>query len=140
MKCLKYLLGGAHKYVWLASPDRPNFCSEHRVGWSASIKIEKKLKSRFISIGHLLVIEIGIFGNWYNFIKGYVSRNSNLAVLWQCLAAWKTLKLGSQVNWRGLCVLFRVCYSRYLKLVVVVPRAFYLSCHREELESRISWK
>ena len=56
----KQLLGDAHKYVWLASPDRPDFSSKVRVGQSASIKSEKKLKGSFISISHLLVIETGI--------------------------------------------------------------------------------
>ena len=36
-------------------------------------------------------------------------------------------------------VIFRIYYSRYLKLVATVPRAFYLPCHREELEKRIGW-
>ena len=76
---------------------------------------------------------------WDNFIKGYVSSKSNFAVLWQWLAAWKPLKLGSHVSWRRLCVIFRIYYSRYLKLVATVPRAFYLPCHREELEKRIGW-
>ena len=49
------------KYVWLASPDGPDFCSKVRVRWSASVKTEKKLKGRFISVIHLQVIEIGIF-------------------------------------------------------------------------------
>ena len=53
--------GGAHKYVWLASRDQSNFCSKVRVRWSAPIKTEKKLKGRFISIRHLLVIETCIF-------------------------------------------------------------------------------
>ena len=53
-------LGDTHKYVWLASPDQPNFCSKVRVGWLASMKTKKKLKSSFISISHLLVIEVGI--------------------------------------------------------------------------------
>ena len=35
------LLGDAHKYVWLASPDRPDFCSEARVGESVPIKTGK---------------------------------------------------------------------------------------------------
>ena len=43
-------LGDAHKYVWLASPDRPDFFSKVRVGWSASIKSEKKLKAFFSSV------------------------------------------------------------------------------------------
>ena len=56
-----YMLGDAHKYVWPASPYRPDFCSKVRVGWSASIKTEKKLTGRFISISHFLIIEISIF-------------------------------------------------------------------------------
>ena len=75
------------------------------------------------------------FLTWDNF-KGYVLTKSNLTLLWWWLAAWKPLKLGSHVSWRGLCVLFRICYFRYWK-VVAVPRAFYLSCHRVQ---RWTWK
>ena len=34
-------LGDAHKYVWLTSPNRPDFCSKVGVGGLASIKTEK---------------------------------------------------------------------------------------------------
>ena len=43
------------------------------------------------------------------------------------LAAWKPLKSGS---WRGLCVLLRFCFSRYLKLIVLFPEHFI--CHATE--------
>ena len=42
--------GDAHKYVWLASPDPPDFCSKVKVGWSASIKTEQKLADLFPSL------------------------------------------------------------------------------------------
>ena len=116
------------KYVRLASPDGPDFCSKVRVRWSASVKTEKKLKGRFISVIHLQVIEIGIFKTWGN-LKGYAPTKSNLALLWQWLglAAWKPLKSGSHVSWRGLCVLFRICYFRYWKLVAGFSE--YFICH-----------
>ena len=119
-------LDDTHKYVWLVSPDWPDFCSKVRVGWLATIKTEKKLKGRFISTSHLLILEIGIFLTWDNF-KSYIPSKSNLALLWQWLAVWKPLKLGSHVSWRGLYVLFRICYFRYLKLVVVFLEHFI--CH-----------
>ena len=130
-------LVGAHKYVWLTSPDRPDFCSKVRAGWSAPIKTKNKLKGRFISINHLLVIEISIFLTWDNF-KGYVPTESNLELLWQWLAAWKLLKSGSHVSWRGLCF----CHNLVLQIFEItcrVPKAFYLSCHKDGLENRISW-
>ena len=74
---LRKSLGDAHKCVGLASPDRPNFCSKVRVGWSASIKTEKKLKARFISISHLLIIKIGICLTLDN-LKSYIPTKSNL--------------------------------------------------------------
>ena len=115
-------------------PDRSDFCSKVRIGWSASIKTKKKLKGRFISISHLLVIEISIFLTWDNF-KGYVPTESNLELLWQWLAAWKPSKLGSHVSWRGLCVFVIICCSRYLKLVVVFPKHF--TCHATETVLKI---
>ena len=52
----------------------------------------------------------------------------NLVLLWQWLVAWKPLlRPGAHVSWRGLYVLSRVCYFRYLKLVVVLPEHFI--CH-----------
>ena len=122
--------GDAHKYVWLASRNQSNFCFKVRVRWSAPIKTEKKLKGRFISIRHLLVIETCIFLTWDNF-KG----KPNLALLWQWLAAWKPLKSGSHVSWRGLCVFFRICYSIYLKLVVF-PEHFI--CYATEMDLKIN--
>ena len=127
-------LGDAHKHVWLASPDGHNFCSRVRVGWLASIKTQKKLKGWCISISHLLVLKIGIFLTWDNF-KSYILTKSNLALLWQWLAAWKPLKLGSHVSWRGLYVLFRICYFRYLKLNVVFPEHFI--CHATEKDLKM---
>ena len=98
------------------------------------IETEKKMKGRFIFISHLLVIEISIFLTWDKF-KGYIPTKSNLALLWQWLAAWKLLKSGSHVSWRGLCVLFRIFYFRYLKLVVVFPEHFI--CHATEMDMKI---
>ena len=118
-------LVGAHKYVWLASPDRPDFCSKVRAGWSAPIKTKNKLKGRFIYINHLLVIEISIFLTWDNF-KGYVLTKSNLALF---QLTFVKIRLTCQY-WRGLRVLFRICYSRYLKLVVMFPEHF-MSCHAQ---------
>ena len=68
--------------------------------------------------------------NWHifdllrQFRKLYPCTKSNLVLLWQWLAAWKPLKSGSH---RGLNVLSRICYFRYLKLVVVFPEHFI--CH-----------
>ena len=89
----------------------------------------KKLKGRFISISHLSFNEIGIFLNCDDF-KDYVPTKWNLALLWQWLAAWRLLKLGSHVNWRGLCVIFRISHFRYLKLVFVFRKHFI--CHATE--------
>ena len=118
-------------------PDRSDFCSKVRIGWSASIKTKKKLKGRFISISHLLVIEISIFLTWDNF-KGYVPTESNLELLWQWLAAWK-LKIGLSCQLkRALCF----CHNLVLQIFEItcrVPKAFYSSCHRDGLENRISW-
>ena len=117
------------------SPDRPNFCSNKvRIGWSALLKTEKKLKGRFISISHLSVNKTGIFLTWDNF-KGYFPTKSDLPLLWQWLASWKPLKLGSHVSWSGLCVILRICYFRYLKLVVVFPK--YFVCHATEIDLKI---
>ena len=101
-------------------------------GWHL-IKTQKKLKGWCISISQLLVLKIVIFLTWGNF-KSYIPTKSNLALLWQWLAAWKPLKLGSHVSWRGLYVLFRICYFRYLKLVVVFPEHF-ISHATEKMDS-----
>ena len=126
------MLCDPHKYVWLASPDRPDFCSKAIVRWSVSIKIEKKLKGRYISIATCWKLKLAYFSietTWkamsspnltfltlltFNFLTFF------LAPFWQWLAA---LKSGSHVSWRRLCVLFRICYPRYLKLVVVFQQS-----------------
>ena len=133
-KYFKPSLGDAHKHVWLALPDGHNFCSRVRVRCLASIKPQKKLKGWHISFSHPLVLKIGIFLTWENF-KSYILTKSNLALLWQWLAAWKPLKLGSHVSWRRLYVLFRICYFRYLKLNVVLPEHFI--CHAKEKDLKI---
>ena len=128
------LLDFRRRFVNMSSHDRPDFFSKVRFGWSAPIKSEKKLKGRFISINHLLVIEIRIFVTRDN-LKGYVPTKSNLALLWQWSAAWKPWKTGSHVSWRGLCALFRIFYSRYFKLVVLFPE--YFICHATETDLKI---
>ena len=74
---------------------------------------------------------------WDSFIKGYVPSKSNLTILWQWLAAWKPLKLGSHISWRGLCVICRICYSRYLKLFVV-PKHFIFHATEKNLKIELA--
>ena len=120
-------LGDAYKYVWLASPERPDFSVKVRFGWLAPLKTEKKLKSRFISISPFMVIEIGVFWTWD--ISNVMSSPS---LTW--LAAWKRLKSGYHVSWRWLCFLSRFCYSRYLSLVVLFPEHFIFHATEQNLK------
>ena len=103
--------GDAHKYIWF----RPTWFLLQSQGRMVSVnKNWKKLKGIFISSCHLLVIDISIFLSW-DYFKGYAPTESDLPLVWQWLAAF-------HVSWRELCFFFIICYSRYLKLVVVFPK------------------